>query len=102
MTKPQAEKTKPEVLLTITVVQVAMEPGRIDESGNPDCQLTINAISSDPDQGRIIVPVNMQTYIDALPSNYVSYINDFFEKAFADAIGVTTGSIVGDFISQTP
>jgi hypothetical protein len=103
MAKPSASKTKPEIVHTVTIEEIHMIPGNVDEeTGNPKCVVTVRAKSTDPEQKLVIVPVDMQAYVDSLASQYVDYINDFFAEAFGDAIGVDPATITGDFISQTP
>ena len=102
MAKPTASKTKPEVVHTVTINEIHLVPGRLDDEGNPDCKVTINANSSDPEQRVINELVDMQAYVDTLSATDVAKINAFLAQAFGDGIGVDPGTISGDFISQTP
>lgn len=104
MAKPTASKTKPEITHTVTIEEINMVPGRLDEETEsvPDCVVTIRARSTDPDQKIFITPVAMQTYVDSLSATDVGKINAFLAYAFGTGIGVDPASIVGDFITQTP
>jgi hypothetical protein len=104
MAKPTASKTKPEIVHTVTIEEIHMIPGRLDEETEsvPDCVINIRAKSTDPDQKIILIAVPMQSYVDSLPAQYVTAINDFLAKAFGDGIGVDPVTITGDFITQTP
>ena len=104
MAKPTASKTKPEIVHTITIEEIQMTPGRLDEETQslPDCVVNIRAKTTDPDQKMILVPVAMQTYVDSLSASDVTKLNAFLAQAFADGIGVAPGAITGDFITQTP
>jgi len=102
MAKPTADKTKTEIVHTMTINEIHMIPGRLDPEGNPDCQVIISATSSDSEQLPIHENVLMQTYVDSLDSGDVAKINAFLNEAFGVGIGVDPATIVGDFISQTP
>ena len=103
MAKPTADKTKTEIVHTMTINEIHMIPGRVDiETDDPACEVIIRASSSDPEQEPIHVPVPMQTYVDSLDSGDVAKINAFLNEAFGVGIGVDPGVITGDFITQTP
>ena len=101
MAKPTASKTKPEVVHIVTINEIHMVPGRLDENGDPACRITINAKSSDPEQQNINKLVEMQMYVDTLDPSDVAKINAFLNYAFGTGIGVDPATITGDFISQT-
>jgi len=102
MAKPTASKTKTEIVHTVTIEEIHMIPGRLDEEGNPDCKINIQATSSDPEQRKVNSLVAMQSYVDSLDASDVTKINAFLAYAFGTGIGVDPVTISGDFISQTP
>jgi len=86
-------KTKPEVSLEFTITEIHIVPG--------SNEITIGAISDDPEVRKIHKTSDIQDKVDDLTDTKLEAINDLFRKLVAVGVGVPATDITGDVFTKS-
>jgi len=89
----KAVKTKPASSLEFTITEIHIVPG--------SNEITIGAISNDPEVKKIHKTSDIQDKVDILTDTKLETINDLFRKLVAVGANVPVSDVTGDIFTKS-